>query len=133
MKNWYKSGQNEIEYTTVLFVPITKGGTLAKEVRQREYELNKNSKIRIKIARRTTGVKSCKSITKFWTHFITGFICICFVIYQYLSISLNISQCPSISLNIPQYISIYINISQISLENHSISHNISQYLSISLT
>ena len=49
MKNWYKSGQNEIEYTTVLFVPITKGGTLAKEVRQREYELNKNSKIRIKI------------------------------------------------------------------------------------
>ena len=49
MKNWYKSGQNEIEYTTVLFVPITKGGTLAKEVRQREYELNKNCKIRIKI------------------------------------------------------------------------------------
>ena len=32
-----------------MFVPITKGGLLAKELRRREYELNKNSKYRIKI------------------------------------------------------------------------------------
>ena len=39
----------------------------------------------LKIVRRTTRVKRCK-------YFISGFICICFVISQYCSISLNISQ-----------------------------------------
>ena len=48
-KNWYKNGQKETEYITVLFVPITKGGLLAKELRKHEYELNRNSKYRIKI------------------------------------------------------------------------------------
>ena len=50
--NWYKNsgkGPNEVKYTTVLFVPVTRGGLLAKELRQREHEINKNSITRIKI------------------------------------------------------------------------------------
>ena len=48
--NWYKGcGKNEIEYKTVLFVPVTKGGKLMKELKQREEEINKFSKERIKI------------------------------------------------------------------------------------
>ena len=47
---WYKNTKNtNIEYKTVLFVPITKGGALAKEIKQREEELNKYSQERIKI------------------------------------------------------------------------------------
>lgn len=47
--NWYKgSSKSEIEYKTVLFVPVTKGGKL-KELKQREEEINKFSKERIKI------------------------------------------------------------------------------------
>ena len=53
-----------------------------------------------KIARRTTGVKRCKSITKFWKYLISIFICISFVISQYISVSLNISQYLSTSHNI---------------------------------
>ena len=47
--NWYKTGTNDIEYKTVLFVPVTKGGKLAKELKKREQEINKNSDERIKI------------------------------------------------------------------------------------
>ena len=47
--NWYKSGGNGIENKSILFVPVTKGGTLAKELKKREEEINKNSKERIKI------------------------------------------------------------------------------------
>ena len=53
--NWYKHGKSKldgktnIEYKTVLFVPVTKGGLLAKELRQREDEVNRYSKTRIKI------------------------------------------------------------------------------------
>ena len=47
--NWYKSEKNGIEYKSILFVPVTKGGTLAKELKKREEEINKNSKERIKI------------------------------------------------------------------------------------
>ena len=54
--NWYKnrknnpsSCSNNIEYKTVLFVPVTKGGLLAKELKKREDEVNKYSKMRIKI------------------------------------------------------------------------------------
>ena len=47
--NWYKTGQKEIEYKSVLFVPITKGGKLLKEMKKREHEINKNSDERIKI------------------------------------------------------------------------------------
>jgi hypothetical protein len=58
--NWYKTSRtkpagsgsnasNDIEYKTVLFVPVTKGGRLAKELRKREDEVNKYSKMRIKI------------------------------------------------------------------------------------
>ena len=47
--NWYKKTGNQPEFKTVLFVPVTKGGTLAKEMKQREEEINKFSKERIKI------------------------------------------------------------------------------------
>ena len=47
--NWYNSEKNEIEYKSVLFVPVTKGGILAKELKKREEEINKNSEERIKI------------------------------------------------------------------------------------
>ena len=47
--NWYKTGSNGIEYKSILFVPVTKGGKLAKEIRKREEELNRNSEERIKI------------------------------------------------------------------------------------
>ena len=47
--NWYNSERNEIKYKSVLFVPVTKGGTLAKELKKREEEINKNSGERIKI------------------------------------------------------------------------------------
>ena len=47
--NWYKIGQKEIEYKSVLFVPITKGGKLLKEMKKREDEINKYSDERIKI------------------------------------------------------------------------------------
>ena len=47
--NWYKSEKSEIEYKSVLFVPVTKGGKLVKELKKREEEINKNSEERIKI------------------------------------------------------------------------------------
>jgi hypothetical protein len=48
--NWYKDAKNkEIDYKSVLFVPPTPGGQLAKEMRKREEELNKSNKERIKI------------------------------------------------------------------------------------
>ena len=45
--NWYKSGGNGIEYKSILFVPVTKGGTLAKELKksenkQKQQRKNKN-------------------------------------------------------------------------------------------
>jgi hypothetical protein len=43
------SGSNPVEYKSVLFVPVTKGGKLAKELKKREEELNKFRKERIKI------------------------------------------------------------------------------------
>ena len=43
------SGKNEIEYKTVLFVPVTKGGKWIKELKQREEEINRFSTERIKI------------------------------------------------------------------------------------
>ena len=55
--NWYKNFKVEqggaelgqIDYKSVLFVPITKGGKLAKEMKKREEEINKFSQERIKI------------------------------------------------------------------------------------
>ena len=47
--NWYKGSDEKIEYKSVLFVPVTKGGRLAKEMKTREEEINKYSKERIKI------------------------------------------------------------------------------------
>ena len=49
-KNWYKfKNKDGIVYSTVLFVPVTKGGKLAKELQRREEEINRFSKYRIKI------------------------------------------------------------------------------------
>ena len=39
--NWWNSKNSKIHYTSVLLVTPTPGGTLAKELRQREEELNK--------------------------------------------------------------------------------------------
>ena len=50
--NWYKNGGkylNTPEYKTVLVVPVTKNGQLVKEVRQQEYEINKNNNTRVKV------------------------------------------------------------------------------------
>ena len=47
--NWYKGSEENIEYKSVLFVPVTKGGKLAKEMKNREEEINKYSKERIQI------------------------------------------------------------------------------------
>ena len=47
-QNWWKSDP-KTDFKSVFFVPPTPGGILAKELRKREVELNKNSKERIKI------------------------------------------------------------------------------------
>ena len=47
--NWWNSKRAKVQYKSVLFVPPTPGGVLAKEVSQREEELNKNSDERVKI------------------------------------------------------------------------------------
>ena len=48
--NWYKNtNEGSIKYKSVLFVPPTPGGILAKEMKKREKELNKNKEERIKI------------------------------------------------------------------------------------
>ena len=54
--NWWKNTKSEIKYTSILFVPPTPGSKLAKELRKREAELNRNSEERIKIVE-TGGVK----------------------------------------------------------------------------
>ena len=48
-RDWWNSNHSKIKYTSVLFVAPTPGGVLAKELRKREAELNKNSQERIKI------------------------------------------------------------------------------------
>ena len=47
--NWYKNNATEVDYKSVLFVPVTKDGILVKEIRKCEEELNRNSKERIKV------------------------------------------------------------------------------------
>ena len=41
--NWLNSEKSDIQYNSVLFVTPTPGGVLAKELRKREEELNRNS------------------------------------------------------------------------------------------
>ena len=48
-RNWWNNTNAQIQYTSVLFVTPTPGGVLAKEVRTREAEINRNSKERVKI------------------------------------------------------------------------------------
>ena len=48
-RNWWNNENAQIQYTSVLFVTPTPGGVLAKEVRTREAEINRNSKERVKI------------------------------------------------------------------------------------
>ena len=47
--NWWNNTAAKVQYTSVLFVTPTPGGVLAKELRKREEELNKNNQERIKI------------------------------------------------------------------------------------
>ena len=47
--NWWNNEKSEIQYSSVLFVTPTPGGVLAKELRKREAELNRNNKERINI------------------------------------------------------------------------------------
>jgi hypothetical protein len=56
-KNWYKNGKkSEKVYKSILFVPPKPGSVLLKEIRNREEELNKHNKERIKIVEKG-GVK----------------------------------------------------------------------------
>jgi hypothetical protein len=47
--DWWNTENSKIQYKSVLFVTPTPGGALAKELRKREEELNKNNQERIKI------------------------------------------------------------------------------------
>ena len=47
--NWWNNPNSNVHYKSLLFVTPTPGGVLAKELRKREEELNKNNKERIKI------------------------------------------------------------------------------------
>jgi hypothetical protein len=47
--NWWNTEKSKIQYKTVLFVTPTPGGVLAKELKKREEELNRNNQERIKI------------------------------------------------------------------------------------
>ena len=46
---WWNCEKSKTHYKSVLFVTSTPGGKLAKELRKREEELNRNSQDRIKI------------------------------------------------------------------------------------
>ena len=62
--NWYKSAEKtDIKYKSVLFVPPTPGGVLAKELKKREKELNQNKEERIKIVEKG-GIKVENILTK---------------------------------------------------------------------
>ena len=62
--NWYKNPEKtHINYKSVLFVPPTPGGILAKELKKREEELNKYSEERIKIIEKG-GIKVENILTK---------------------------------------------------------------------
>ena len=50
--NWWNSQKSKVQYTSVLFVTPTPGGMLAREVRQRLKELNKNDSEKIKVEER---------------------------------------------------------------------------------
>ena len=50
--NWYKNAAKGITYRSVLFVPPTPGGVLAKELRKREEELNNAMKKELKLLKR---------------------------------------------------------------------------------
>ena len=50
--NWYKNGgknPNQVEFKSVLFVPVTKGRALVRELKKCEKDVNKYCKERIKI------------------------------------------------------------------------------------
>ena len=51
-KNWWNSKNAKISYTSVVFVTPTPGEILVKQLSQRERELNKNSKERVKFVER---------------------------------------------------------------------------------
>ena len=47
--NWWNTAKSTIKYKSVLFVTPTPGAVLAKDVRKREAELNRNTDERVKI------------------------------------------------------------------------------------
>ena len=47
--NWYKIGAGDIDYKTILLVPVTKGAVLLRALQKREEEINRNSDERIKM------------------------------------------------------------------------------------
>ena len=60
-QSWWKTG-SKTDFKSVFFVPPTPGGVLAKELRERELELNKNSRERIKIVE-SGGIKMKNILT----------------------------------------------------------------------
>ena len=61
--NWYKGNEkSEIKYKSILFVPPTPGGTLMKELKKREEELNGKNGERIKITEKG-GIKIANILT----------------------------------------------------------------------
>ena len=67
--NWFNNNKKKLEnkseivYKSVLFVPPTPRGELAKQLKQREAELNKNSIERIKIVEKS-GLKMEDNLVK---------------------------------------------------------------------
>ena len=67
--NWFNNYKKELEskpeivYKSVLFVPPTPRGELAKQLKQREAELNRNSTERIKIVEKS-GLKMEDNLVK---------------------------------------------------------------------
>ena len=59
--SWWKTGKQN--FNTVLFVPPTPGGILAKKMRERQAQLSKNSKLKIKVVEQG-GVKIKSLLSK---------------------------------------------------------------------
>ena len=63
--NWYKNSKDpKINYKSVLFVPPTPGGALARELKNREQEINRFSQERIKIIEKSGQNVECILVKK---------------------------------------------------------------------
>ena len=61
--NWWSKGKGSKPYTSILFVPPTPHGVLAKEMRKREQSLNQNNNMHIKIVEKG-GIKFKNFVVK---------------------------------------------------------------------